>query len=97
MSYSGNLSAMARTTKARIVAHTLQIEINELSNRVFAYQSRLEQVADIIIKHGFIPDTPHARYQFINGVAMHNFPSTILEAEIIDVDGELSVVEGKSV
>jgi len=70
---------MAHDTGAKIKASQLQIDLTIAEQKVFALQSRLEVVADLMAKHGFIDDTPHSKYCFVNG-------STVV-AEYQHIDG----------
>jgi hypothetical protein len=79
---------MARDTGSKIKATELQIENQELITRNYLLQSRLELVAELLARHGFIQDTPYARYCFATGAAIDNFPS--IKPEFTDIDGNPS-------
>lgn len=78
---------MAHDTGHKIKANELQLELTVAEQKIFLLQSRLELVADIMIKHGFIQNTPHARYSFVNGAPVSSFFPIKEGAEYTDLDG----------
>lgn len=80
---------MAHGTGIRLKANELEIANNTLTNKVLLLQTRLEIVADMLIKHDLLQNNPHVRYLFVNGGALHNFP--VWQSETTDVDGLQSV------
>lgn len=80
---------MAHGTGIRIKANELEIANNTLTNKVLLLQTRLEIVADMLIKHELLQNNPHVRYLFVNGGPLQDFP--VWQNEITDVDGLKSV------
>jgi hypothetical protein len=70
-------------------SNVLQVENDRLRSTINALSTRLEDVADSLIKMGLLNNTPHDRYKFVHGEATNNFPS-VKVAEFEDVDGWVS-------